>query len=194
MRLNINMKINSFDILAPFYDLAMGIFRRSIPARIFRCLKPEEKDVILDLGGGTGYNSGRMVRDRQFLIVFDISLEMLKRARKYKNVTLVQGDAKNLPFRDKSFDIIMAVDSLHHIQDYSGVLSEVRRTGRNKFFTAEFYGLTLIGKIFTGLERFLMSVSYKSPDDFLQEALHHGITGELLYISSYEYFFTGSIH
>lgn len=188
------MKIHSFDLLAPFYDLAMGIFRRSIPAKIFRCLKPGEEDVILDLGGGTGYNSGRMVRDRQFLIVFDISLEMLKRARKYKNIHLVQGDARNLPFKDKSFDIIMAVDCLHHIQDYSGVLREVRRTGRSKFFTAEFYGMKPMGKIFTGLERFLMSVSYKSPDDFLKEALHHGITGDIEYISSYEYFFTGWMH
>jgi len=188
------MKINCFDILAPFYDLFIAIFRRRIPAKIFRCLKPGEKDVILDLGGGTGYNSRRMVRDRQFLIVFDISLEMLKRARKYKNIHLVQGDARHLPFKEKSFDIIMAVDSLHHIQDYSGVLREVRHTGRSKFFAAEFYGMKPMGKIFTGLERLLMSVSYKSPGDFFQEALHHGITGDLKYISSYEYFFTGSIH
>ena len=154
------MKINSFDRLAPFYDLVMGIFRRSIPAKIFRRLKPGEKDVILDLGGGTGYNSRRMVSDRQFLIVFDISFEMLKKARRHKNIHPVQGDAKNLPFKDKRFDIIMAVDSLHHIQHYAGVLGEVRRTGRNKFFTAEFYGLTPMGKILTGLERLLMSVSY----------------------------------
>jgi len=188
------MKINSFDILAPFYDLVMRMFRRRIPAKISSFLKPGYEDVILDLGGGTGYNSGRMARDRQFLIVFDISLEMLKRARKYKNTTLVQGDARNLPFKDKSFDIIMAVDSLHHIQDYSGVLREVGRTGRSKFFAAEFYGMKPMGKIFTGLERLFMSVSYKSPDDFLQEALRHGITGDLESISSYEYFFTGSIH
>ncbi|MCF8129671.1 MAG: class I SAM-dependent methyltransferase [Deltaproteobacteria bacterium] len=188
------MKLNSFDMLAPFYDLVMGIFRRRIPAKIFRRLKPGEKDVILDLGGGTGYHSGRMVRHRQFLIVFDISFEMLKRARKYKHIHPVQGDAKNLPFKDKSFDIIMAVDSLHHIEDYSGVLKEVRRSGRNKFFAAEFHGMKPLGKIFTALERFLMSVSYKSPGDFRREALRYGITGDFEYVSSYEYFFTGSIH
>ncbi len=187
------MKINSFDMLAPFYDLVMGIFRRSIPGKIFRRLKPGDKDVILDLGGGTGYHSVRMVRDRQFLIVFDISLKMLERARTYKDIHMVQGDARNLPFKDRSFDIIMAVDSLHHIQDYAGVMKEVERTGKNKFFTAEFYGLKPMGKILTGLERLFMSVTYKNPEDFRREALHHGIRGDFEYISSYEYFFTGSI-
>lgn len=187
------MKIISFDILAPFYDFFAGIFRRRIPSKIKSRIKPGEYDVILDLGGGTGYNSARIADAGQRVIVFDISFKMLQRAQKYKNLHLVVGDARMLPFKDKCFDIVMAVDSLHHVMDYPGVLREVSRTGKNKFFVAEFFGLTPMGRLFTKLERLFLPIVYRSPGKFSREALRHGIQGYYEYISSFEYFFSGTI-
>ena len=54
------MKIRAFDLLAPFYDIFMMLFRRQIPGMITISLKPEQEDVALDIGGGTGYNAARI--------------------------------------------------------------------------------------------------------------------------------------
>ena len=187
------MKIRSFDPLAPFYDIFMAVFRGSIPAKIISRLRPGEGDVVLDIGGGTGFNAGRIKDACRRVIVLDISPRMLERARKYGDLDLVLGNARMLPFKDRSLDVVMAVDSLHHVGDYPGVMEEARRIGRGKFFFAEFFGRNLMGRLFTGVERFFLPVDYKSPDDFCLEASRQGIEGDYEYISSFEYFFLGEI-
>ena len=187
------MKIRTFDPLAPFYDVFMAVFRRRIPGKIISRLKPGYGDVVLDIGGGTGYNAARMGNACRRVIVLDISFKMLKRAKKYRHLDLVLGDARMLPFKDKPFDVVLAVDSLHHVNDYPGVLKEVRRAGRGKVFVAEFSGRTLAGKVLTGLERFFLPVAYKRPDEFCLEASRQGIKGDYEYISGFEYFFLGTI-
>jgi ubiquinone/menaquinone biosynthesis C-methylase UbiE len=187
------MKIRSFDPLAPFYDLFIALFRRRIPAKIVSRLKPGQGDVVLDIGGGTGYNSARVGSTCRRVVVIDISFKMLKKAEKYPQLLLVLGDARMLPFKDQTFDVVIAVDSLHHVSDYPGVLKEVRRIGRNKVFVAEFSAKTLAGKLLTGLERLFLPVVYKSPGEFSLEASRQGILGNYEYISDYEYFFLGKI-
>ena len=185
--------MQSFDALAPFYDVFVAVFRRHIPGKIISRVRLENRDVVLDIGGGTGYNSARMERSCGRIVVLDISFKMLKRAKKYPNLELVLGDARMLPFKNKIFDVVMAVDSLHHVRDYPGVLKEVNRTGRNKFFVAEFFGRTLAGKLLTGLERFFFPVGYRRPDEFCLDASRQGIMGEYEYVSGFEYFFLGKI-
>jgi len=187
------MKIRSFDPIAPFYDVFMALFRKHIPGRIIAGLKPGQGDVVLDVGGGTGYNAARMEGEGRRVIVVDISFKMLKRARKAGGLDLVLGDARMLPFKEKRFDVVMAVDSLHHVKDYPAVLKEVRRTGRGKVFVAEFWGRSLAGKVLTGLERLFLPVAYLSPNAFRAEASRQGIGGGWRYVSGYEYFFLGRI-
>lgn len=187
------MKLQVFDVVASFYDFFAAVFRRHTPEKILSKVKPEEGDVLLDIGGGTGYNAARMKPFCGRLIVLDISFRMLQRARKHRYLELVLGDARMLPFKDKCFDVVMAVDSLHHVGDYPGVLREVRRTGKNKVFVAEFFGTTAAGKLLTALERFLLPVRYKRPDEFCRDASNQGITGVYDYVSCFEYFFLGQI-
>jgi ubiquinone/menaquinone biosynthesis C-methylase UbiE len=183
----------TFDPLAPFYDVIMALFRRRIPEKIISRLELEHGDVVLDIGGGTGYNAARMESACGRVIVLDISFKMLRRAKKYRHLDLVLGDARLLPFKNQCFDAVVAVDSLHHVNDYTAVLKETKRTGRHKVLVAEFYGRTLLGKLLTGLERFFLPVAYKRPDEFCLEASRQGIPGEYEYISSFEYFFLGNI-
>ncbi len=187
------MKIRSFDALSSFYDIFMDVFRGRIPGKIISYLRPRKGDVVLDIGGGTGYNAGRIRGACRRVIVLDISPRMLDRARQYGDLDLVLGDARMLPFKNRSFDVVMAVDSLHHVRDYPGVLKEAKRTGRNKFFVAEFFGRNLMGKLFTGLERSFLPVDYRRPDEFCLEASRQGIAGDYEYISSFEYFFLGKM-
>jgi ubiquinone/menaquinone biosynthesis C-methylase UbiE len=187
------LKIRTFDPLAPFYDLFMAVFRRGIPGKILSRLKPQRGDMVLDLGGGTGYNGARIASVCRRVVVLDVSLKMLRRAKKYPHLDLVLGDARWLPFKDKRFDAVVAVDSLHHVRDYPGALKEVQRTGRDRVMVAEFCGTTLAGKLLTWLERFFFPVTYKRPDQFCLEASRQGIPGDYEYISGLEYFFLGKI-
>lgn len=186
-------KIRAFDLLAPFYDFFTAVFRRRIPAKIISRLKPENGDMLLDIGGGTGYNSARMESACRRVIVLDISFKMLKKAKKYPHLGLVLGDARMLPFKNRAFDVVVAVDALHHVMDYPGALKEVRRTGKKKVFVAEFSARTLAGRFLTGLERLFLPVDYKRPDEFCLEASRQGIPGDYEYVSGFEYFFLGRI-
>jgi ubiquinone/menaquinone biosynthesis C-methylase UbiE len=186
-------KLSSFDSIAPLYDLFASLFRRRIPEQIASRLQPGDRDMVLDLGGGTGYNSARIEGACRRVIVLDISFEMLRHARKYQNLGLVVGDARKLPFKPKTFDVILAVDSIHHIGDYTGVLKEVGRVGKHKLLVAEFCGRTFLGRMLTTLERFFFPVVYMRPDDFCRDASRLGIPGAYDYISGFEYFFLGRI-
>ena len=48
-------------------------------------------------------------------------------------LTLIQGDAVELPFRDKSFDFVITKDVLEHIPDIRKVLAEISRVGRGGY-------------------------------------------------------------
>lgn len=79
---------------------------------------------ILDLGAGTGLG-GRMLRKlfpKAEIILFDISLAMLRQTKKHqtffsKNPCLVCGDIDRLPFLDRRFDLIFSSLSLHWCHD-----------------------------------------------------------------------------
>jgi tRNA (uracil-5-)-methyltransferase TRM9 len=65
----------------------------------------------------------------------DFSLRMLeltgKYARKYKfNVSLLQADARRLPYADNTFDRAIAVATYHHIEDSEGRLEALRELKR----------------------------------------------------------------
>lgn len=79
-------------------------------------IKTEKDYVILDLGCGNGvstaYLSGKTV------VGVDLSLKQLIRAKKkYPNRNFLVGDATKLPFKSNTFDLIVAINLLHHLSD-----------------------------------------------------------------------------
>ncbi|MFX0062506.1 MAG: class I SAM-dependent methyltransferase [Candidatus Hermodarchaeota archaeon] len=92
-----------------------------------------EKSRILDLGIGTGRLSLPLIRKQKISIIgLDISEEMLKKAREkldtYATITgvasFIHGDARYLPFRSQSFDLIIFVHILHLIKEWKAVVVE----------------------------------------------------------------------
>lgn len=47
--------------------------------------------------------------------------------KKYKNITFVVADAHNLPFRDKTFDLVICTETLEHVSDPKKSLLEMKR-------------------------------------------------------------------
>lgn len=86
-------------------------------------------DRILDLGAGTGRFS-RFAAELGPTVAFDVSWDMLRRAREKGRLPLVRGDAHALPFRRDSFDATLLVMAVHQLADYRKALREVARVSQ----------------------------------------------------------------
>ena len=84
---------------------------------------------LLDVGGGTG-NYALALRDEGWdVVVSDRSPDMLARAAA-KGLETVAADAQALPFGDASFDALICVSMLHHVDNRPRALAEQRRVLR----------------------------------------------------------------
>lgn len=97
---------------------------------------------LVDIGGGTGNYALALKQDGWQPVVVDRSPEMLARAAA-KGLETVAADAQRLPFDDGTFDAVMMISMLHHVEDRRAALTEARRvlTPRGRLalmgFTAE---------------------------------------------------------
>ena len=71
---------------------------------------------MLDAGCGTGYTLERL-GDRYDLTGMDLSLDAIEIARQHTGALLVQGDLLDAPIPGPSFDGILALDIIEHIDD-----------------------------------------------------------------------------
>ncbi len=83
---------------------------------------------VLDLGCGTGMLLRRIKGDHELVVGIDISLGMLRKARKeVPDVPLILADADHLPFGDECFDAVFSVTVLQNLPDPLSALREVVR-------------------------------------------------------------------
>lgn len=90
----------------------------------------------LDLGTGPGYVAMAIAQYQPGLqmVGLDLSAHMLKQARRQSaraeldgNAFWPQADGAHLPFRDKTFDLVISAFSLHHWRDPLQILNEIAR-------------------------------------------------------------------
>lgn len=87
---------------------------------------------VLDLGSGEG-GTTKVFSENNFVTSFDLSLVRLKRQSENFNCLLnVNGDALNLPFANKSFDLIIVQDVIEHLTNTQKFYSELKRVLKNK--------------------------------------------------------------
>jgi len=81
---------------------------------------------ILDAGCGVGCHLASLnVAHR---IGLDISIRNLTSARKqFRNIDFILGDAEELPFRNDSFDAVLIVSLLHHVENHDKAIVELCR-------------------------------------------------------------------
>jgi demethylmenaquinone methyltransferase/2-methoxy-6-polyprenyl-1,4-benzoquinol methylase len=121
-----------FKFMAPVYDLSARMamlgqyegLRRQLLGKIE--IRKDRR--VLDMASGTGYLAEKLsITD---LVCTDISLEMLKRARKKADGDFVLADAHRLPFKDGAFHCTVSSFSLHEVCRPGEVLSEMFRVLR----------------------------------------------------------------
>lgn len=95
---------------------------------------------LLDLGAGTGELSIQLLKRAPFTItMLDLNAEMLHVAKKrtahapcHRAISIIQGDALDLPFLENSFDTVCAAFLLRNVSDYERCFSESLRVVKPK--------------------------------------------------------------
>ncbi len=105
-------------------------------------LKPGDK--VLDIGCGKGFLLHDFTEALAGISVcgIDVSEYAIRHAKEEVRPFLQVGHAKKLPFEDKSFDLVISINTLHNLecQDLDSALREIERVGKkSKYIVVETY-------------------------------------------------------
>ncbi|MFN4242826.1 MAG: class I SAM-dependent methyltransferase [Tepidisphaerales bacterium] len=125
-----------YDVQSAFYDATFGrLVRKRIEKAIKEhlCIRPG--DSVLDLGIGTGA-SLQFYPARGRVVGVDLSPGMLRECKKkidalrLHHVSIVQGNALELPFDDSTFDHIFMSHVISVVSDPARLLREAQRVAK----------------------------------------------------------------
>lgn len=151
--------IVAFNHAAATYDHdAKGEHARKLYPYMLEEIRSTYAPVLLDLGCGSG-ELMKLVLDedpQRHITGLDISEEMLRIAQEklHDRITLVKGNAQQLPFVDATFDMVYCNDSFHHYPDPKLAVQELQRVLKPQ-------GRVIIGESWMMKPgRFLMNLYY----------------------------------
>ncbi len=125
-----------FSRIAPYYDLMNRLISFSLDQKWRQEMAQgvPNAGLILDLAAGTGDSTLALLKAKRGakVVALDFCEEMLKRAKpklgKFEGrFALVQGDALDLPFADKSFDGVISAFAMRNLSDLRAALREIFR-------------------------------------------------------------------
>ena len=119
-------------------------------------LNIKHEDIVLDVGCGGGININRMAKDAKKVYGIDYSIESVKLSREVNEklidngqVEIQEGNVKDLPFEDDTFDIVTAFETVYFWPDIEKCFGEVKRVLKPG-------GTFLIGMESNGSDNFIM--------------------------------------
>ena len=121
----------------PIYGFRKGhceptfVERYIVTFHIMEALSHLEFDTLLDIGGAEGYKAA-MVREIfcASTISGDISEEACHRAKGIFDIEGMSIDIRQLPFKDKAFDVVLCSETLEHVPDLEAATRELVRVCR----------------------------------------------------------------
>jgi SAM-dependent methyltransferase len=110
----------------------IGLFRRSLKKKetmkaLLDNLPPVEGRRCLELGCGTGLTSYFLRQRGGTWTSCDFERDHVRSARQLVGERVVHIDERSLPFLTASFDVVVAINFLEHIQDDDGFFAEMVR-------------------------------------------------------------------
>lgn len=88
----------------------------------------QKGSAILDIGCASGYSTFKLDENNYRVIGMDISDEMINLAKiNYPELAFQQGDVNRLPFENKAFDSILAINVLEWVEVPISAIKELHR-------------------------------------------------------------------
>jgi len=119
-----------YDFTSEFYDGLYGYEQEKKFTSIFNLLRNSKFNVMLDAGCGTGLITKKLQGKGNFIVGVDFSKGMLQRAKeklgKVIKMDFVLGDIEYLPFRSKSFDLVLSITVLQNCNPLRALKSLLR--------------------------------------------------------------------
>ena len=95
---------------------------------IFSYLEDVKDKLLLDICGGTGRFANPLYMKGGDIVVLDIdSVALSVLHKKNSAISLVQGDAQKIPFKNSIFDGILMIQSVEYIPDIDSLIKECGR-------------------------------------------------------------------
>lgn len=169
------MKSNYYNFWRRFSGFAALQVRRAVFNTFMKFMMPDKHTTILDVGvTGDLVNEADNYFEKFYLWPSKITALGIEDAsyleKKYPGLKFVKADGKNIPFGDKTFDIVFSSATLEHVgsrENQKKFVEEILRVGKkafittpNRFFPVEVHtGIPLLhflpAKIYRKILRFL---------------------------------------
>src|SRR5262245_42002891 len=95
---------------------------------VMRILPNVQGLTLLDLGCGSGRYAKLFLGQGAAVYGIDVSEQLIDIARReVAGVSFDVADMEHTPFADRFFDIVVSPLAMHYLEDWTGVLQEVRR-------------------------------------------------------------------
>ena len=120
-----------------WYDTKKGIYFDKLEKQlILKSIEPKYNESLLDIGCGTGHHLRWLKAFGLRLAGIDNSKFMLDAARRSlgEDVELRIGDAKDLLYKDESYDIVMMITTLEFLDEPRLALKEALRVAKDRIF------------------------------------------------------------
>lgn len=125
-----------WDKVAWIYDIFEYVINRKANKDL--CAKVENlissQDEVLECACGTGMLTKVIAGKCKSLVATDFSVPMLNKARKkckeYKNVRVEQGNILQIEYPDENFDVVIAANVIHLLDEPHKALNELDRVCR----------------------------------------------------------------
>ena len=88
---------------------------------------------MLDVASGEGYGSALLAQTARSVVGLDISADAVAyagRAYPATNVNFIAGDARAIPLRDASVDVVVSFETIEHFHEQEDFVREIRRVLR----------------------------------------------------------------
>jgi demethylmenaquinone methyltransferase/2-methoxy-6-polyprenyl-1,4-benzoquinol methylase len=118
------LKFNHFSVLAPVYEKYISPI---VPEKLISLANLPVHGKILDVGGGTGRVSQFLSPYADLVFLADQSYPMTQESGKKVSLIPVCTESESLPFPSNTFDRIIMVDALHHVNQQEHTLNELWR-------------------------------------------------------------------
>lgn len=97
---------------------------------LVKALEPYDYESVLDVGCGLGESCA--VKKGKYIGLDNSFLRVHYASKRFKECSFLMADALELPMKDRSFDLVMMIDTSHHLTDrqFEIVLKELKRVSR----------------------------------------------------------------